>query len=220
MTAEFDFDAVITQNTTVYAKWSQIKTYTVKFVSNGTTFATKKVVEGEAVEYPDDPQPPEDRIYHYFAAWSTMDLQVEVDDFDYDFGEPVYEDITLYARFVADRDSYAADNAEVIEQLIKVRDQLSQNKGEFLALGDAQFEMVVTVADVLTQVIDLDQYQFIITKLNIGAFYPVEVMNVQKLFETLSDEEKSRFADVMSGLDEDTYNFLIDFFEIDIDKYM
>ena len=88
---EFDFnDEVITDNTTIYAKFTK-EVYTVTFIADGVTYDTAKVeYQGKATK-PADPT----KEKHSFGGWYTgTDFETE-----FDFNGEIAEDITLYAEF-------------------------------------------------------------------------------------------------------------------------
>jgi len=90
----YDWDHVVTESFTLYAKWTYIpKEYTVTFDSNGGSLVDSKVVvENEAVTEPNAPI-----LYGYtFRGWYTDS------DERYDFDTPVTGDMTLYAKWEKD----------------------------------------------------------------------------------------------------------------------
>ena len=54
-TTEYSFAAPVTENTTVYAKWTQIFTVTFDVQGKGTAPAAQKVLDGEKATTPDEP---------------------------------------------------------------------------------------------------------------------------------------------------------------------
>lgn len=92
MDAPFDFDTPITENITLYAKWT--KTWTVTFDANGygTAPAVQTVEEGEKATKPADPT----AEGYSFQGWYT-DTRYTM---EYDFSKEVTEDTTLYAKWV------------------------------------------------------------------------------------------------------------------------
>lgn len=81
----FGFDAPITDDTTVYAKWLQNFSVTVDGKEDGT------IVEGEFLDQPVDP----DKEGYVFKGWySDEDLTEE-----FDFTKPVEGNVTLYPKW-------------------------------------------------------------------------------------------------------------------------
>ncbi|SCW52517.1 prepilin-type N-terminal cleavage/methylation domain-containing protein/Listeria/Bacterioides repeat-containing protein [Ruminococcaceae bacterium YRB3002] len=90
---EFDFDAVIDGNKTVYAKWIA-EQFEVSFVT-GTGAST---VDPQTVDYgttATEPSKPT-RTDYTFMGWYTDELYTSA----YDFATPVTGDLTLYARWI------------------------------------------------------------------------------------------------------------------------
>jgi len=90
----WDFDTdIVTANTTLYARWTEIPTFIVIFNSmGGSTVAPQTVREGETVTQPNDPT----RAGFIFEGWYRESTFVILWDFDTDV---VTEQITLYARW-------------------------------------------------------------------------------------------------------------------------
>lgn len=103
---KYDFDSVVTRNTTVQAKWEKIVTYTITFNSNnGTTVKSQKVITGEKVIKPTDPT----RSGYKFNNWYNGKKI-------YDFNEEVYENITLTAKWdVAYKVKFNTNGGNTIE---------------------------------------------------------------------------------------------------------
>ncbi|MDR1061853.1 MAG: InlB B-repeat-containing protein [Clostridiales bacterium] len=89
---EYDFDAAVLGNVTLYAKWTPVQ-YTVSFEPNGGSgVAPQSVAEGGRAARPADPAMPG----FAFAGWyEDSGLAGE----PYDFDAPVGRDFTLYARW-------------------------------------------------------------------------------------------------------------------------
>ena len=88
---EFDFKIEISQNMTLYAKWTQIIA-TVTFNSRlGTLVPVQDVTIGEVAERPDAPN----RNGYVFECWSTDIAGENI----FDFSTPITKDITLYAKW-------------------------------------------------------------------------------------------------------------------------
>ena len=94
-TIEYNFTTPVTENLTLYAKWETV-TYTVTFNWNcdgaAEPFDTVTVDSGTAVAEP-DPKPFRDGFA--FGGWYTNAACTTA----YNFGEPVKNDLTLYAKW-------------------------------------------------------------------------------------------------------------------------
>ena len=93
-TIPFDFEAMITANTNVYAAWSDVVLYEVTYVTNGgSAVAAETVEEGKVFTEPVAPT----YELHTFLGWYTdEDCTVA-----YDFATIPTSDITLYAGWEA-----------------------------------------------------------------------------------------------------------------------
>ena len=84
-TNQYNFDSLVTENMTLYARWN----YSVSFNSNGgTNVGTQSIVSGGKASRPTDPR----RTGYTFIGWY---LGNEV----YDFDTPVVQPLTLQARW-------------------------------------------------------------------------------------------------------------------------
>ncbi len=88
-TTEYDFDATITADTTIYAQWTEL--FTVSF--SGTEISDKSVRDGEAVSEPTEPT----RSGYEFDGWYTSDSFTT----EYDFDAIITADTTIYAKWTA-----------------------------------------------------------------------------------------------------------------------
>lgn len=89
LTSKYDFSSAVRKNTTLYAKWEEIR-FTVSFDLDGKgTIAPQSVKQGETAKKPTDPS----AEGYTFVGWY-------VDGTAYDFSTPVTKDITLYAKWV------------------------------------------------------------------------------------------------------------------------
>ncbi len=86
----FDFDAAITANTTVYAKWEEQHGYTVTFDSNGGSAVDPQTVEPNGTVSKPIPDPTKDG--YTFKEWQLSGAA-------YDFATPVTDNITLTAAW-------------------------------------------------------------------------------------------------------------------------
>ena len=92
-TTVFDFDAAITADTTVYAKFTQV--FTVSFdTDGGTAIASQSVKNGETATKPADPT----KTGYTFDDWYEEDTFTNV----FDFTDPITADTTVYAKFTQD----------------------------------------------------------------------------------------------------------------------
>lgn len=103
-TKEYDFDAVVTKNLTLYAKWDasgsgvvdpdQPKTFRVTFnTQGGSAVETQTVADGETASKPSNPTKDGFR----FGGWYTDADCTEGKE--YDFRTPVTKNLTLYAKW-------------------------------------------------------------------------------------------------------------------------
>lgn len=111
-TVRFDFDAVVTGDTTVYAKWASndegYVSYTVKFDSAGGSAVDDQHIEsGDKAKKPADPV----REGYTFVGW-------QLDGEDYDFSKPVTKAITLTAVWV--KDTASIEGAQVALERVKL----------------------------------------------------------------------------------------------------
>ncbi|WP_415674392.1 InlB B-repeat-containing protein, partial [Vagococcus fessus] len=87
----FDFTKPITKDTVVYAKW-RIQKYKVQFDTNGgSKVDSQSVEEGKKSTKPTDPTYPAKE----FKGWYKTNEFIE----EFDFDQPITEDITLYAKW-------------------------------------------------------------------------------------------------------------------------
>ena len=104
---KWDFATLITEDMTLYAKWS-LNQYTVYFESNGGTPVTSQTVNhGQPATRPLDPT----REGYSFDGWysdnvtflNKLDFVTSVTDVtfldEWDFSTPITEDMTLYAKW-------------------------------------------------------------------------------------------------------------------------
>ena len=87
----FDFTKPITKDTVVYAKW-RIQKYKVQFETNGgSKVDSQSVEEGKKSTKPTDPTYPAKE----FKGWYKTNEFIE----EFNFDQPITEDITLYAKW-------------------------------------------------------------------------------------------------------------------------
>ena len=91
---EFDTNESLTADITLYAKWTKLCTLTFDMQGHGTqidAIADKKA--GSAVAEPDDPS----ETGYAFDGWYTDEACTDGNEFDFD--EPLTDDITIYAKW-------------------------------------------------------------------------------------------------------------------------
>jgi uncharacterized repeat protein (TIGR02543 family) len=93
-TMPFDFNTAITEDITLYAKWTTVDTYEVSFNVNGhgDTPNAQTVNSGNKVNKPVTPNV----LGYNFCGWYTDPECTEA----YDFNSPAESDFTLYAKWV------------------------------------------------------------------------------------------------------------------------
>lgn len=92
------FSTPVTKDVTLYAQWTP-NTYTVTFNSNGGTLVTSATVKyGQTVTKPTDPT----LDGKVFVGWTTDAAGTR----PYGFGTPVTGDLTLYAKWADDGETY------------------------------------------------------------------------------------------------------------------
>ena len=95
---EFDFDAPITGDTTIYAKW----TVTVTFDANGGAFGEAETTEVQAT-VGNPIVPPEEkptRNGYEFTAWLTEKKDAPTPEDAFDFSVPARDPVTIYAGWL------------------------------------------------------------------------------------------------------------------------
>jgi len=91
----YNFNAPVTGNITLYARWSSIPVYTVTFNSKGgNEIPAQTVTEGGKVNKPTDPY----RTGYKFGGWYKEESLTNPWNFD---GDTVTLAITLYAKWIA-----------------------------------------------------------------------------------------------------------------------
>ena len=99
--SEFDFSKPIIADVTLYAQWTANK-YSVTFDSNGGSAVSAASVEYEkTVAQPASPS----RAGYAFAGWFTA----RTGGAKYDFNRPVTSDMTLYAQWIANKQTVTFD---------------------------------------------------------------------------------------------------------------
>lgn len=84
--------ASISADTTLYAKWTQVATYTVTFNSNGgSAVASQSVMSGNLATRPTDPT----KTNYVFVDWYSDEELTTI----FSFGTAILNDTTLYAKW-------------------------------------------------------------------------------------------------------------------------
>ncbi|QJD84731.1 InlB B-repeat-containing protein [Cohnella herbarum] len=93
LTSPYGFTAGVTEDLTLYAKWTK-NSYTVSFNSNGgSTVRSQSVDDGDTAAKPADPT----RSGHVFSGWYRDAGHSQA----YSFTTPVTANVTLYAKWIA-----------------------------------------------------------------------------------------------------------------------
>ena len=92
----FDFETAVKKDYTLTARWNQLPTHMVTFVTTGGTGGPEalEVVDGEKAEKPETVPTHDYPEYYVFDCWTKEDETV----FDFD-NEVITDDITLYAKW-------------------------------------------------------------------------------------------------------------------------
>ncbi len=117
-TNAFNFSTAITQDYTLYAKWTEEvpDSFTVKFMNNGNVYHTANVTEGNTVDRPDDPT---NNSALWFGGWWTKDGTQSSNwgaggsnrsglsgwGYVFDFDKELTQDTTVYAMWVNTMDA-------------------------------------------------------------------------------------------------------------------
>ena len=113
----FDFDAAITKDIVLFAKWDENKGtsanfFTVTFDSNGgTVIASQNVKNGEVVNIPEIPK----KENNLFIGWYLADKNNF--SFKFDFDTPISEDIVLHAKWYDKNDTTDTDGDGLSDSL-------------------------------------------------------------------------------------------------------
>ncbi len=153
LTTPYDFNQIVTQNITLYAKWREAAVYTVTFDSNGGSgIEAQQVSEGGSAYQPDVPI----RRGFVFGGWYSDNGFTNA----YNFNSVLSGNITLYAKWSAlevhitlDVGNYSdnivhrtvhgtiTSNAEIVKiqsKLLNEQDVPEDVKAEEIDLGSAQ----------------------------------------------------------------------------------
>ena len=92
LTQEFDFTKPITENTTIYARWTELSLFTVTFETNGHGENTQQTVyDGDKAVAPADPS----AVGCRFGGWYADKGCTR----EFDFDNPITENTTIYAKW-------------------------------------------------------------------------------------------------------------------------
>ncbi len=101
----FDFDTVVTDDITLYAKWiANAITHTVKFESNGgSPVDSQTIPHGKKANRPGDPAKDSTAtaVFTFDNWYTSTDEGVTLSEAPFDFDTVVTDDITLYAKWIA-----------------------------------------------------------------------------------------------------------------------
>jgi len=96
-TQAFDFNAEITEATTIYAGWTITHKYTIEFETNGgSKVSTMTVYEGETITLPNNPvKSSTNKASYNFEGWYTNESLTS----RFDESKPITSNIKLYAKW-------------------------------------------------------------------------------------------------------------------------
>lgn len=127
---EYDFTTPVTEDIILYARWKKTGTgiilpiipyplpipdmnntyYTVTFATNGgSSVPSQSVVKGGTPTQPEDPT----RDNYTFIGWYYADGF----SYLYDFGEPIYNNVTIFAKWFDNNDTSDSDGDGLIDSL-------------------------------------------------------------------------------------------------------
>ncbi|MBP5608857.1 MAG: InlB B-repeat-containing protein, partial [Lachnospiraceae bacterium] len=90
-TNEYDFNKTVSDNFTLFAKWTQKFTVSFNMGGHGAQIPSQEVLSGNTATRPADPNDPE----YTFEDWFTAEDYANV----YDFATPVSANTTVYAKW-------------------------------------------------------------------------------------------------------------------------
>ncbi len=104
-TQAYDFTNVITENTTIYAKW-KAQTYTVSFKTDGgSTVSNQSVAHGEKAS---DPNPAPTKAGYIFGGWYSSNTLEKLFDFESSF---ITRNMTIYAKWISNVSPPTSNNS-------------------------------------------------------------------------------------------------------------
>ena len=96
LTETYDFNNVITANTTLYAKWKPV-TYTVNFeVNGGSLVPSQSVAHGQKAS---EPTPAPTKAGYTFGGWYTSSTLEKLFDFN---SSSITRSVTIYSKWIRD----------------------------------------------------------------------------------------------------------------------
>lgn len=114
----------ITEDITLYAKW-QMNDVTITFESNGgSKIESQKIKYGNKVNIPEKPS----KLGYIFVGWCTNKSL----DQEFDFDTPVYEDITIYAKWILDTSTKNKYTVIIFNEEMVVLDSFKVEEGSNL----------------------------------------------------------------------------------------
>ncbi len=112
---------------------------------------------------------------------------------------------------------YTEENKEVVASLTKARDELKA-PSNYNRFTSGEKKIINDVVKVLDNVIAED-HEYLITTAAIATRYDDDILNAMNRFADFSEEGQATFISKLSGLDEETFDFLCTFFGVDPDDY-
>ncbi|WP_336636402.1 InlB B-repeat-containing protein [Lysinibacillus fusiformis] len=104
-TQAYDFTNVITENTTIYAKWNE-QTYTVSFnTDGGSTVSNQSVAHGEKAS---EPNPAPTKAGYTFGGWYSSNTLEKLFDFESSF---ITRNMTIYAKWISNVSPPTSNNS-------------------------------------------------------------------------------------------------------------
>ncbi|ODV54434.1 InlB B-repeat-containing protein [Lysinibacillus fusiformis] len=104
-TQTYDFTSVITENTTIYAKWNA-QTYIVSFnTDGGSAVSNQSVAHGEKAS---EPTPAPTKVGYTFGGWYTSNTLEKLFDFE---SSSITRNITIYAKWVSNVSPPTSNNS-------------------------------------------------------------------------------------------------------------
>ena len=175
---EYDFNAAVKENFTLYAKWTYTGANAVVVTFDtmgGSQVAEQRIGYGDTVAKPSDPTKP-DFIFKdwYVSPDSNADL--------YDFDTPVTEDITIYAHWDASMILHDGFNWMVIDDNKETHNQLPSGR----PVGNS------TIAFVNADDIDGMKVFAVAGQINNGFEYGFALLSAQATDETIDDLRRAR----------------------------
>ncbi|WP_312124592.1 InlB B-repeat-containing protein [Lysinibacillus boronitolerans] len=104
-TTPYDFESVITADTTIYAKWTPVTvTYTVSFnVDGGSAVSNQTVAHGEKAS---QPTPVPTKAGHTFGGWYTSNAYTT----PYNFDNAITANTMIYAKWISSNSNTGGGN--------------------------------------------------------------------------------------------------------------